>query len=733
VNPRRRPGAFLAAAALLLPLLAPLLAEGRPRVCLVLSGGGARGAAHVGVIKVLHEMRVPVDCIAGTSMGAVVGGAYASGLPLLEMERLVGELDSTKLFVERPPRGDISMRRKADDLGILFGLELGVRGGGVLLPKGIVSGIQLEGVLRGMVRTPGPRDFDKLPIPYRAVATDLESGKAVVFSRGEVVSAMRASMSVPGAIAPAEYDGRILVDGGLTDNLPVGVARAMGADIVIAVNLGTPLLKREQLSSALGVTGQMINILTEQNVQSSLASLKPTDILILPELGDFSATDFDDLARTVPIGEAAARKVAARLAALSLAPAEYERLQAARTTPPLVQVVVDEVRFTPMARVNPAVPLGQMDSGPGTPLTPAVIDNDMRRLYGTGDYERVGYSVVEDRGRRVLIVDAVEKSWGPDYLRFGLGLGSDFSGDSFFNAALSYRKTWINPLGAEWRTDVQVGSANIVATEFYQPLFVTRALFVAPRLEMHRRKQDLFLEDERIARFNVRSSLAGIDLGSEFTRFGEVRLGVLTGSVSASQETGPPGLEPPGDRVGQGGFHGRFAFDQLDSVDFPREGVAGRLSLFRGNAALGADDVYGRWDLNALGAMSLGNHSLQLALRGAGPMGGGRLPAYDQVVWGGFLQQSGYPRGALTGQKLAFGRAVYTYRLTKARLFEGAYAGFSLEAGRLTEPLVPGGTSGLLKSAAVFVGIDTPLGPLYLGYGRADSGSGAAYFYLGRP
>src|SRR5688572_999534 len=320
---RRRAGSFLAAAAL---LAASALVDARPRICLVLSGGGARGAAHIGVLKVLDEMRVPVDCIAGTSMGAVVGGAYASGLPLAEMETLVAGIDSNRLFVERPPREDQSMRRKADDLGILFGLEVGLRDGEMLLPKGIVSGVQLEGVLRGLIRTPGHRDFDKLPIPYRAVATDLETGRAVVFSEGQVVTAMRASMSVPGAIAPAESGGRILVDGGLTDNLPVGIARSMGADIVIAVNLGTPLLQRTQLSSALGVTTQMINILTEQNVQASLASLRATDILIEPELGNFSASDFDDLARAVPIGEAAARKVAPRLAALSVAPEEYDRI-----------------------------------------------------------------------------------------------------------------------------------------------------------------------------------------------------------------------------------------------------------------------------------------------------------------------------------------------------------------------------------------------------------------------
>ena len=218
----------------------------------------------------------------------------------------------------------------------------------------MVTGVQLETVLRELSQVQGYHRFDDLPIPFRAVATDLVTGKAVVFSEGELANVMRASMSVPGAVAPAEFDGMILVDGMLTSNLPVDAARAMGADIVIAVNVGTPLLKREQLNSILGVAGQMLSILTEQNVQASLASLKPTDILISPELGDFSTGDFDNLAKITPLGEAAARKVADRLAQLSLPPAEYAALrkrQQVAMAPDLRPV--DEIRFSDLTRVNP--------------------------------------------------------------------------------------------------------------------------------------------------------------------------------------------------------------------------------------------------------------------------------------------------------------------------------------------------------------------------------------------
>jgi NTE family protein len=413
----------------------PAIEPKRPRICLVLSGGGARGAAHVGVLRVLEEYRVPVDCIAGTSMGSLVGAAFATGTSIDEMERLLGGISTELLFKEKPPRQELSMRRKQDDYSILFTPEVGLLDGEVKLSKGLVSGVQLETVLRKLSKVKGYHDFDELPIPFRAVATDLVTGKAVVFRDGELANVMRASMSVPGAVAPAEFDGMILVDGMLTSNLPIQTARdEMGADIIIAVNVGTPLLKREELNGILGVTNQMLSILTEQNVQASLATLQPGDILISPELGNFSTGDFDHLPQIAPLGEVAAREVAAQFKHLSLPPAEYAALRQRQSTQVVADLrPVDEVRFEPLARVNPETLQGLMETKAGQPIDQETLDQDMRRLYGTDDIEHVNYRFLEEPGKRVLAVDAVEKNWGPDYLRVGLGLSSDFSGDAFVN------------------------------------------------------------------------------------------------------------------------------------------------------------------------------------------------------------------------------------------------------------------------------------------------------------
>jgi NTE family protein len=733
--------AALAALGLAAALLAPppAAAQGpaeakRPKVCLVLSGGGARGAAHVGVLKVLEELRVPVDCVAGTSMGSIVGGAFASGITVDEMVHTLGEMSSERLFKEKPPRQERSIRRKADDFTILFTPDLGVRDGALQLPKGIVSGVQLETVLRSLAKAQGFRDFDQLPIPFRAVATDLVNGTPVVFSRGELANVMRASMSVPGLIDPVEIDDKLLVDGGLTDNLPVNVARAMGADIVIAVNLGTPLMKREELNSIFGVTGQMINILTEQNVRASLASLKPTDILILPELGEFSAGDFDHLLATIPIGEAAARKVADRLSELSVPPEEYAALRKRQlaVAPPDLSPV-DEIRFPGLTRVNPAVLEAEMDTRPGQPIDQRTLDRDLQRIYGTDDFEHVNYRIIEETGKRILSVDAIEKSWGPNYLRFGLGLSSDFTGDAYFNLLTSYRRTWINSLGAEWRTDLQVGRTSRVLTEFYQPLEARRYFFVAPYAEAERRQFPIFNDDQRLAIFDVRYGRIGLDVGSQFTRYGELRLGVLRGEVRASVDTGPSSLEPDPNKVDQAAIRGRLFFDQLDNANFPRTGYATTLNVFNSQEALGATVNYTKWSLDGLAAHSFGDHTFNVGLKFGGKIGSDPIPAYDQFQWGGFLQQSGYRTGALLGESIAFGRLVYFNRLARFTLVPGIYAGFSLEAGRVGTPLIPGNQTGTLLSAAAFFGLDSPIGPVYLGYGRTDAGYDSFYFYLGRP
>ncbi len=713
-------------------LAAPLRpASERPRVCLVLSGGGARGAAHIGVIKVLEELRVPVDCIAGTSMGAIVGGAYASGMSVPEMMTAIGQITTEKLFTDTPPRADQPMRSKAVDYLPLWSPEVGTKGGTLTAPKGVVSGVALEAELRRLVKVRGVRSFDQLPIPYRAVATSLGDGGMFVLERGELTMAMRASMSVPMLIAPLNVGGQLLVDGGLVRNLPVDVARAMGADVVIAVNLGTPLLRPNQVDGLLGVAMQTLSILTEQNVRESQQSLRPTDVLIQPALGDFSAADFDDLVKAVPYGEAAAHKEAPSLRALALPEAEYAALRTrqavvAADAPP----VLAAIRIQGQQRVDPDAILQHMQSQVGQPLDQDAIDLDMRRIFGSGDFESVRPEVRDIDGQQTLIVNVTEKDWGPDYLRLGLQLSSDLGDDAYFNLFGSWRATWLNRYGAEWRNNFVLGNKVAFNTSFYQPLSPRQYAFVEPRLVYINTPLDVYYGNVLLTEYRNQALTASVDLGVNFSRYGQARLGVYRGQRRFTLSSGPPPF--PNGHVTTAGLQGALGIDQLDSVSFPRSGyllsLVGQASL----TAMGATQAFNRLEGEARVAYALGPHAFQIALRGGGSPGSGELPLYALFQLGGFLNMSGYRQDQLLGPRYAYGRLSYQTRLARVPMLEGVYGGLAYEVADMPQALAVNDRS-LFQSGTAYLAADTPIGTAYVGFGYANLDNMAVYLYLGKP
>ncbi|MBI2733699.1 MAG: patatin-like phospholipase family protein [Aquabacterium sp.] len=338
------PGRETAAAPATLGGIPPVV--NRPRIGLVLSGGGARGLAHVGVLKVLERERIPVDVIAGTSMGAIVGGLYASGLSAQEVEAEVRKLDWDNVFASRVGRRELSQRRKEQDFEVSPLIEIGVGPDGLKAPIGSISSRGLESHLRRLTLSARHiKTFDDLPTPFRAVATDMETGQAVILQDGDLATALRSSMSVPGVFAPVEVNGRILGDGGLVNNTPVDVARQLGAQRLIVVNIGTPLARRDTLSSLTGVTAQMINILTEQNVRQSLATLTPQDVLIAPTLEGLTAADFNRAPEFMLLGELQAEAMVLRMQDLKLGEADYAAWKAQRVKRMTPSLPLDFVRF----------------------------------------------------------------------------------------------------------------------------------------------------------------------------------------------------------------------------------------------------------------------------------------------------------------------------------------------------------------------------------------------------
>ncbi|HKQ84147.1 MAG TPA: patatin-like phospholipase family protein [Steroidobacteraceae bacterium] len=706
----------------------------RPRVGLVLSGGGARGVAHVGVLKVLEDMHVPVDAIAGTSMGAVVGGLYASGMRAEEIERLVDSVNWQDAFQDRPQRAELGFRRKQDDRNFLVRYSLGLQKGRFTLPKGLVQGQKLHQLLRrATLQVADVQDFDQLPIPFRALATDLETGEAVVMSSGDLVTAMRASMSAPGVFSPVERDGRLLVDGGLVHNLPVDIAREMNVDVLIVVDVSFPLYSRKELDSPLEITNQAFAILVRQRTLEQLQRLQPNDVVITPALGRYSSADFSRVSQSLRAGVGAAREAQAKLAALALSETDYLAWQHRREPQSNVDGVVQFVRTDEASeRYEPLVEAA-MNNVVGKPLNKDRIGRRLEDLYALDRFETIDYSIVEEQDRQGLEFHLKRKSWGPNYVRMGLNLEDDFEGNSRYNAALRFIATELNARGGEWLTDVQIGDNPRVFTEFYQPLTWNQRYFIAPQIEWETRSlYQLDDNDDRIAQYRVRTLDGGLDIGREFHNWGELRVGLRRGEGRSRVLVGDPTL--PTGQFNRGGYFTRFSYDKLDSIFFPRHGQQFELEWRAERNNMGADAHVDTVETSWLVARSFDRHTL-IFWTDIGTTVDDVARPQDLFTLGGFFNLSGLASNTLSGPHYGIGRLIY-YRQIGRRgtgvLDFPTYAGISLEAGNVWQNRSEASFGDLRTDGSLFLGVDTFLGPVYLGAGLDEGGNHAFYLFLGR-
>jgi len=705
----------------------------RPRVGLVLGGGGARGAAHIGVLEVLEDMRVPVDCIVGTSMGALVGGSYAAGRSPTAMAERVGQTDWTDIFIDEPDRADVKLRKKQLDDQTFPGLEIGVGSGSAAFRAGAVAGDKIKFFINELVGADrGQRLIQSLPVPTWIIATDIGTGAKVVLKQGSLSQAMRASMSVPGLMVPVVIDERKLVDGGLVDNVPVQEARKLCADIVIAVDVGTPLLKADEISGVLSVAVQMINILTNQNVESSLATLNRHDLLIRPELGTVTAADFNRHADSIEAGRKAARALAKKLEPLALTRAEYDYQMAHLRTRQPPPVIIDEVQVAQLDRVNPEIVKKHVDVPLGEPLDTTRLNKSLVRLNGEGDFQSVDYAIDNTSGRRVLKVIPIEKPWGPDYLRFGINFSTDFNNNAPYNLRAVYHRTWMNPLGAEWLTTLQLGEREVIATEWYQPLNQRQTLYVKPGASFVQRSRGLYVDGSKVSEFEVQDRLVGIEVGYNFSMPGQLRFGWQERNLKAETVTGIPIFVA--ERASAGGPYLGFEFDSLDERYFPTRGLYLNANI-RDVRRVDRDDTpYARASLEFTRAWSLRDYTLQLTAE-AGSTTRGVLPVYDAFTLGGPFRLSGFATDQLIGDDMRFARFTLQRRLLSPSSIMGAsvYAGVLAEMGKMGVPYTEERLSGWQKSFGVYLGLNTVVGPLYLGYSNAPKGRSTWYLFLGTP
>lgn len=723
------PKRVLVVALLSLMSAAPVaVAADHPRVGLVLGGGGARGAAHIGVLEVLKEQNVPIACVSGTSMGGLVSGAFAAGLTPDEMLTALDAANWRDMFIDKPDASQISARNKVVARAYMPGSEVGLTEEGLRGIPGIVDGQKIKLFFNRLVGSQyGERTIESLGIPTAIIATDLLTGEKVVFREGSLTTAMRASMSVPGVLTPVRYGDRVLVDGGLVDNVPIDVVRSLcEVDVVIAVNVGSPMLEAEDIGGILSISAQMINLLTEQNVARSLQGLLPQDVYIKPELGDLTAGDFDRYREAAKMGRAAAEAVLPQLKALGVAGARYDGWWQAVASARPERVVVDEVEIAELKHVNPDLVRKRLSDYTGQEVKTAELDKELTRLYGEGDYQFVDYSLTSARDRNILRVVPVEKAWGPDYLRFGLELDSVLGDTADYNLRVAYHKTWLNPLGGQWLSGLQIGDEPTVFTEFYQPLDVGQRYFVQPRASFRRETINIYQDNDRLAQYKLDEwrleLMAGINVGV----WGPIRLGWLERDRSASLDIGSP-TWPDAD-ASFGGLYATVNFDQFDSLFVPSRGWSLQGSYFDAS-----NGDYARAEVDARIARDYGDYVFHGRVR-AGGAPSGNLPIYDALALGGFLNMSGFATNQIVGDSLRYAsvRGEKIIGRLPLGLRGDMRVGIGLETGKVDGRFSETALEGWQESLALYVGGETPLGPVYLGFGYSPEGSSNFFLSVGK-
>jgi NTE family protein len=705
----------------------------RPKIGLVLGGGGAKGAAHIGVLKVLEEQKIPVDYIAGTSMGAIVAALYASGLTAGELEKVITSIDWKDVFSGDPDRRDIDYRRKQEDFDHLTRLSVGIKDGKVVTPKGLIKDQKVNVLFETlMLHTSDIDDFDKLPIPYRAVAADLETGEMVVLKGGRLADAARASMSVPGAFPPIELNGRLLIDGGIVRNVPIDIVREMGADIIICVDVDKPMATRKELGGSFSILNQMIDIMMKKNVRDQVKTLGPQDVYMNPELGELGSGDFDKAAEISRCGEKAAREKIDSLKRYSVSENEYAAFDAKhhREQVTKVKVATVKIEVEGESKISPDYVASRLSVKPGDTVDVEKMKEQAGIVYGTGDFERVDMQVKRQQDGYDLVVKAREKAWGPNYLRFGIALESDFKGSSSYNILADYTRRWINSLGAEWKTQVSLGSPSGIYTEFYQPLSVKRLFFISPHAEWRQNPVDVYDGHKRVAEYRIMSYEGGIDFGIQPWKYGEARVGLQFGKFRADSISGD--VDFPRNEATRGAIVVQGRLDQLDNVNFPNNGYLAQFRCISSLKSLGSDDEYNRLQGSIMGAFTFWKQTVLAALA-AGTYIGNDLPFYDTITLGGIFNLSGLSSGQLRGQAMALGKLI-TYHKVGSSFIGDLYLGGTIESGNVwTEDEKKFDLNNLRLAGSVFVGYDTIFGPLYLAVGHTDGGYNAGYLYLGRP
>ncbi len=728
---------FVTLSLLMLPVWAADNALERPKIGLVLGGGGAAGVAHVGVIKVLEAQGVPIDMIAGTSMGAIVGSLYAAGYSTTEMEEIVKTLDWKGMFRDGSARTEQSFQQKRENDGFFNTFEVGVEGRGIKLPEGLISGQSLIFELRRLLSPVAEvRNFDRLPIPFRAVATDIETGAAVVLDRGNLATAVRASMSIPGLFAPVTIDNRLLVDGFVSNNVPVEVARSMGADIVIVVSIPYYFEKRNKLNSALAVSVQAMRFLTAKNSLPQLQGLRAPNVVIEPDVKDIGSLDFDRVKDTIPIGEAAARQHLAalnKLARLAGAqqPARLRGKAARMARLKNIRGKISRLILENDSNLENEVILSRLGFKEGDTLDLVALQRSLDNVYSLGYFDLVDYELNPDgQGAYTLKIMARNRSTGDNRLRFGFSVKDDLNGDTRYQLGTKYIRKGVTQNAGEWRNSLVLGDNVYFGTELYQPIGSDLRHFVNARAWHERRDVIEYDGDQRNAEVRLADTGVQVDWGRDIQQNGEWRTGLFYRFLKPDTKTGQLSNVPE-EPFELTGLQLTYNLDTLDDVDFPGQGSWLKASYTKGFEILGADLDFQRFKIEGGKAWLKDKHRV-LARAELGSTFSNRAFGLEQFTLGGHGRMSGLAENQLRGNHLLMAGGTYLYELTQLPGSAKAYAGASLEVGNTWQKAKAISWGELLWGSSLFVGIDSRIGPAFIGIGKTEGHQASFFMQIGR-
>lgn len=699
-------------------------------VGVVLGGGGARGFAHLGVLRELQRLHVPIRCIAGTSAGALVGGMYANGLDLDEMAADFRDANWDQMLSGRLPRTDIPYDKKRDDYKNYLDVTFGLQNGQLRVPRSAINSQQIEMFIRKLTHDRQLDSFERLPIPFRAIATDLANGEAVVFDKGSLAEALRASMAVPGLFDLVETQGRLLVDGGLARNLPIQDARQCASHLIV-VDVGTPPLTKDQINNLFDVVAQTSNLMVSRNVKEQMALLQEGDVLIRPDLNGYSAASFGDNQAIIQRGTAAALAQAKELERFAISPERYAEWRKRLQLPPYP--VVDDIQVKSDGHfVNTdglAKSIASLKGGEAV----GEVREKLRDVFAMGDYDQLSYVIDSSNGRNVMTVMPLERSIGPNTVHFGLSLNSSTPGDSNFSFLASHQRNWLNPAGGSWRNEMAIGNDKLLKTELYQPWSYDSPLFAAVSVSYHQQPLS-FYDDNHIKYAEVSNDVTSFnaDVGTVLGRYGEFRVGLFDSRVESYLSEGTFALLPNTVTHSYAGVSSRFVIDQFDNPRWPRSGYFMNTVLTSSLPAMGSYTASRDYNAIVEGVKTFGDTTFRLTGKVCGIVD--RQPDdYRLESLGGFLNLTGYQAGELLGNKVALSRLMVYWRASSlpSVLGSGLYAGVSGEVGRVWDNPFDGSTTQWIPAGSVFLAADTILGPFFLGVGNAKNGKLSGYLYLG--